>query len=51
MAMAEGRTVKSSGAFFGKGWGTTSRVDLADVVAAGERVSKSPRNISRNRDK
>ena len=45
---ADERMVKASGAFFGRGWGTAGGEDLADVVAAGQKVSRSLRNITQN---
>ncbi|MEU5344715.1 hypothetical protein AB0H18_28460 [Streptomyces sp. NPDC020766] len=45
---AEDRMVKASGAFFGRGWGTAAGEDLAIVVAAGQKLSKSLQNISQN---
>ncbi|WP_051781850.1 MULTISPECIES: hypothetical protein [unclassified Streptomyces] len=45
---AEGRTVRANGGFFGRGWGTAAGEDLAEVVAAGQKVSRSLRNVAEN---
>ncbi|MEU7116138.1 DUF3883 domain-containing protein [Streptomyces sp. NPDC046182] len=44
---ADGRLIRASGAFFGRGWGRASvGEDLAEVVAAGQDVSKSLKEIA-----
>ncbi|MFE3073582.1 sacsin N-terminal ATP-binding-like domain-containing protein [Streptomyces sp. NPDC059247] len=44
---ADGRMIRASSAFFGKGWtGTAAGEDLADVASAGQKVSTSLKSIA-----